>query len=60
MKLLWIDPPEGWRYGFPKQWDQEKHPDLIQWLRDNGLPESLIELGHVRSWYSDDVQNDQS
>jgi hypothetical protein len=51
-----IDPPQGWKYGFPKP-----IPDAVvnfrQWLIDNGYPERLIdEYGnhfYCRSWYQD-------
>jgi hypothetical protein len=37
-----IDPPQGWKYGFPKP-----IPDAVvnfrQWLIDNGYPERLID-----------------
>lgn len=40
-KLTYIDPPSGWRYGFPKVF-----PDGVQdvkcWLIDNGYPEAEI------------------
>lgn len=38
---LWVDPPSGWRYGFPKVWNQKEHPDMRQWMIDNGYPEHL-------------------
>jgi len=50
--IYWIDPPDGWRYGFPKTFTLEKDPDwtreeekqaLRQWLIDNGYP--IEEIG---------------
>jgi len=38
---LMVDPPSGWRYGFPKIWNSVKHPDMRQWMIDNGYPEHL-------------------
>ena len=38
---LMVDPPSGWRYGFPKIWNRVKHPDMRQWMIDNGYPENL-------------------
>jgi hypothetical protein len=38
---LFVDPPSGWRYGFPKVWDKAKHPDLTRWMIDNGYPKKL-------------------
>jgi hypothetical protein len=35
-----IDPPEGWKYGFPKEWDWETPWDIM--LRLAGYPEKDI------------------
>lgn len=48
MKVLMVDPPEGWRYGFPKQM-----PSGILWPRDewylaNGYPQKLIDQGMLQ------------
>jgi hypothetical protein len=56
MKRKMIDPPEGWRYGFPKE--MPEHVDNTrQWLIENGYPEKEIEaLGdsfYVRGWYEE-------
>lgn len=40
-KLILIDPPSGWRYGFPKAITQEQYKaitNLKQWCIDNGYP----------------------
>lgn len=39
---LMVDPPSGWRYGFPKVWNKKTHPDMSQWLIDNGYPEKEV------------------
>lgn len=39
-----IDPPSGWRYGFPKELP-ENVTDLRQWLIDNGYPETQVDFG---------------
>lgn len=36
---LLVDPPSGWRYGFPKVWNRKLHPDMAAWLIENGYPE---------------------
>ena len=39
--FLTIDPPSGWKYGFPKAVTQEQYKlitDLKQWCIDNGYP----------------------
>ena len=37
--VLDVDPPSGWRYGFPKTWDRRTDPDMVMWLIKNGYPE---------------------
>lgn len=56
-----IDPPSGWRYGFPKSIPDDVK-DVNKWLVENGYPEELIdELGeyfYCRYWEekSDDTE----
>lgn len=54
MKRKMIDPPSGWKYGFPKEIPVDVK-DTRKWLIENGYPESEIEaLGDyffVRGWY---------
>jgi hypothetical protein len=49
-----VDPPDGWRYGFPKAMPTfEGSEQRRQWFIDQGYPESLIEQGmlkHCRYW----------
>lgn len=49
-----IDPPSGWRYGFPKALPEPKPDDINKWLVDNGYPQSEIDkLGehfYCRYW----------
>ena len=34
-----VDPPEGWRYGFPKEMPENLLPeDFEDWILDNGYP----------------------
>ena len=40
---LWVDPPEGWRYGFPQIWDDSKDPDVYNWLYWAGYPDEVRE-----------------
>lgn len=46
---LWVDPPSGWMYGFPKIWDQEKCPTIHEWLRAEGYPNPDYSV-YVRTW----------
>lgn len=49
MSKVWIDPPFGWKYGFPKIWDKTTDPDLGKWLTKEGYPPHG-ELNMVRTW----------
>ena len=46
---LFVDPPSGWMYGFPKSFNPKKD-NLEQILRDSGYPLKDIEfaLRHMR------------
>jgi hypothetical protein len=49
MKIMMIDPPEGWRYGFPKidDWDVSKESRVEWWIR-KGYPIQLIDKGYTK------------
>lgn len=56
-KILMIDPPSGWKYGFPKQIPAEHRKtgeSVIPWLVANGYPQREVDsLGkhfYVRYW----------
>lgn len=40
---LYIDPPEGWRYGFPKIIPAEHQSRTNEWLVEQGYPQTLID-----------------
>ena len=46
--MMYIDPHGGWQWGFPKlaptNLREMCQDDLTQWLKDNGYPESEIDL----------------
>jgi hypothetical protein len=49
----WYDPPEGWRFGFPKSWQkglERSDETLAAQLKADGYPEHAIPvaLGHTR------------
>lgn len=50
----YIDPPEGWKYGFPKKLPKKSPKDIMQWLIKKGYPEYKIkdygEYFYCRSW----------
>jgi hypothetical protein len=50
-----IDPPSGWKYGFPKELP-ENVQDIRQWFIDNGYPEKDVDFAmkHCRQWEKKD------
>jgi hypothetical protein len=58
-KVLVIDPPGGWRFGFPKPVPTTylKNESLMRiWLQDQGYPVQDIELAlkHSRYWEAEE------
>jgi len=57
-KKLIVDPPSGWKYGFPKEctWDTWRDVEKFKaWLLENGYPEADIKLAcsYSRAWEED-------
>ena len=54
MTKVWVDPPSGWKYGFPKLWDRQESADQLKWLIENGYPQQEIDrcgdYFYVRQW----------
>ena len=42
MRIM-VDPPNGWKYGFPKQFDPYRDGDIRKWLVANGYPQEEID-----------------
>jgi hypothetical protein len=53
---MYIDPPSGWQYGFPKQWDGKQDWDTM--LREANYPENDIAFAkkHMRIIYPVDKE----
>jgi len=51
---LWVDPPEGWKYGFPAIYDPDTDGQMSEWIVNKGYPlEKIKEYGTawaVRCW----------
>jgi hypothetical protein len=41
--VTYVDPPSGWKYGFPKPIPSDRREDLIAWLLENGYPQQEID-----------------
>ena len=60
-----VDPPSGWRYGFPKAYDRTTDgDDMVTWLVQEGYPQREIDrLGkhfYVRQWEEPDTDGAES
>ena len=53
-RMIWVDPPEGWKYGFPAIYDPNTDGQLSEWIVRKGYPLLTIkEYGDawaVRCW----------
>jgi hypothetical protein len=43
----YVDPPEGWRWGFPRLYDPATDGDMRAWMVANGYPQRLADQGLV-------------
>lgn len=52
-----IDPPSGWKYGFPKELPTGVE-NVPAWLVENGYPQKEIDAGgehfYCRHWHQED------
>jgi len=39
-----VDPPSGWKYGFPRPYINKEKVPLNEWLLDKGYPQREIDL----------------
>jgi hypothetical protein len=55
---IWVDPPEGWKYGFPAIYDPDTDGQMSDWIISKGYPIQIIkEYGEqwmVRCWPADE------
>lgn len=58
---VYVDPPGGWKYGFPKIYDPTCGITCREWLINNGYPAKILEeLGdafYCRFWKADKEPN---
>jgi len=51
---IWVDPPEGWKFGFPAIYDPDTDGQMSEWIVNKGYPIEVIkEYGEswaVRCW----------
>jgi hypothetical protein len=60
MTKLWVDPPEGWKHGFPAIYNPEKDGQMREWIVRKGYPLLTIkeygEQWHVRCWPAEEPE----
>jgi len=54
-----VDPPSGWRYGFPMRYESDKDGDLEDFLVKNGYPAADAKFAsqNSRFWYESDNED---
>lgn len=52
MKKMIVDPPSGWRYGFPREYNPRNGQTMAEWLVECGYPSEDIEFAmrYMRMW----------
>ena len=59
--MVWVDPPEGWKYGFPAIYDPVNDGKMRDWIISKGYPVQIIkEYGDqwmVRSWPAEEPKS---
>lgn len=59
---IYIDPPQGYLYGFPKVYDAARDGTVREWLVREGYPAERINKAginfEVRSWHEDSTKKD--
>lgn len=54
MARMFVDPPSGWKYGFPKVIPEDVK-DHNQWIIEHGYPKEVMdsygEFFYCRYWY---------
>lgn len=59
MLKIMIDPPNGWRYGFPREYINESNLSIEDWLVANGYPaeDAAFASDWLRFWEVEDTDN---
>jgi hypothetical protein len=57
---VWVDPPQGWKYGFPLIYDPDKDGNIMEWMIQCGYPkERMDSYGdhfYSRHWPADEKE----
>jgi hypothetical protein len=49
IESLWVDPAEGWKYGFPRVYKEALDGPMSDWLIKCGYPKNMLEFP-IRMW----------
>lgn len=62
MKVKMIDPPSGWKYGFPKALPNPEPENFHDWLASEGYPQHVIDAfgDHFYCRFWEEEIDDQS
>lgn len=54
-----VDPPSGWKYGFPKTYDETKDGPFEQFLLNSGYPKKDVDFAmqYIRCW-EEEIEDD--
>jgi len=58
LKVTIYDPPEGWRYGFPKIYKPIAGESLIRTLARDGYPEEMILYATYTRFWQKEVEDE--
>jgi len=57
---IWVDPPSGWRYGFPRVYNENTDGPILEWMVKCGYPQPLIDdYGdhfYMRQWHAEEAE----
>jgi hypothetical protein len=60
--VTFIDPPAGWKYGFPKAVPDPQPENMLEWLLEQGYPQKEIDACgkhfYTRYW-QEEVEDEQ-
>lgn len=60
---IWVDPPEGWKFGFPAIYDPDADGQMSEWIISKGYPVQIIkeygEAWHIRCWPAEEPKGEE-
>jgi hypothetical protein len=63
MNKIWVDPPEGWKFGFPAIYDPATDGQMRDWILSKGYPKQIIQeygdVWAVRCWAAEEPEGNK-